>query len=372
MTDSRPDILGMESDEFIADARKRLGKGWGFAAEIYRDIFNPEFPQTPREQPDIAHGTSFTELCGSAGEMRDSVLKAWRDRYTTGYLAVDSIVEQDDEAGVTSKVVLRTRDGHTIECVRIPMFRRNDACTATLCVSSQVGCRMGCAFCETGSMGLVRDLEAAEIVSQVATLRKEFGWSFRNIVFMGMGEPLDNFDNVAKALRIFHDQRGLGLAWERITLCTSGSIEGLAKLRNMGLKRLGLSISLNAARDELRDAIMPVNRAYGLGELAAALAQYPQRGNFVLGVNYCLLPGINDSVEDARAVGLFCLKAGRCLVNLIPYNPGSAPIAPCPSEEEIVKFMGLLEAEGVLVKRRTEKGRSIMAGCGQLGSSRGC
>jgi 23S rRNA (adenine2503-C2)-methyltransferase len=216
-------------------------------------------------------------------------------------------------------------------------------------------------------MGFVRNLEAAEIVSQVATLRKEFGWSFRNIVFMGMGEPLDNFDNVAKAMRIFHDQRGLGLAWERITLCTSGSISGLKRLKTLGLKRLGLSISLNAGRDEVRDAIMPVNRACGLAQLAATLAEYPQRGNFVLGVNYCLLPGINDSEADAKAAGLFCARVGRCLLNLIPYNPGFAPITTCPTEEEIARFAGLLEAEGILVKRRREKGRSIMAGCGQLG-----
>ncbi len=369
---TKRDILGMDSDEFIGDARSHIGKGSGLAAEIYRNVFSTEFP-FPTKGLAIEKGQPFIQAAmdASAGE-RDTLPDPWSGRYKTGYLAVDSVLEQESEAGLTSKVTLLTADGHRVECVRVPMSRRNDTCTATLCVSSQIGCRMGCAFCQTGTMGLVRNLEAAEIVSQVVTLRKEFGWNFRNIVFMGMGEPLDNFDNVTKAMNVFHDQRGLGLAWDRITLCTSGSVSGINRLKELGLKRLGLSISLNSGLDEVRSSIMPVNRSSGLAALAEALASYPQRKNFVLGVNYCLLPGINDGRKDAVAVAGFCSRAGRCLVNLIPYNPGTAPLSRAPSEEEVLAFIGHLESEGVLVKRRIEKGRSIMAGCGQLGGSRGC
>ena len=227
---------------------------------------------------------------------------------------------------------------------------------------------MGCTFCETGRMGLIRHLTAAEIVSEVVTVRAKLGWPVRNLVFMGMGEALDNVDQVIQALRVLTDKRGLHYSHERITICTSGHAEGLAKLAALGWKRLNLSISLNAANDEARSRVMPVNRKTPLAELQRILAAYPQRKNFTLGVNYCLMPGMNDARQDAADVAAFCKPLGRVLVNLIPYNPGNAPLTRAPSEDEVERFVGWLREEGLAVRRRVTKGRSIMAACGQLGN----
>ncbi len=256
-------------------------------------------------------------------------------------------------------------DGNAIETVAVPMYGG----TYTACVSSQVGCARGCAFCETGTAGLVRNLTAAEIVGQVTAASTALGVRFRNVVFMGMGEPLDNPEGVFGALETLRDPRGLGYSQERITVCTAGHVEGIRKLRGLGLKRLNLSVSLASARDALRDRLMPINRTWPLGELEEALAAYPMRRNFVLGVNYCLLPAINDAPEDLDALAEFVGRIGRALVNVIPYNPGRAPIGRSPSESEIDAFQKGLAARGVPVRRRIEKGRSLMAACGQLGGS---
>ncbi len=272
---------------------------------------------------------------------------------------------EEGPAGRTVKFSYRLADGTTIETVAVPMFGG----TYTACVSSQVGCARACAFCETGQAGLTRNLSAAEIVGQVEAASGALGLRFRNVVFMGMGEPLDNLEGLFGALDTLRDPRGLGYSQERITVCTAGHVEGLRRLRGLGLKRLNLSVSLAAARDGLRDRLMPINRTWPLGELAEALAAYPMRRNFTFGVNYCLIPGINDAVEDMDAVSAFVGRIGRALVNVIPYNPGRAPIGRAPGEAEIAAFLEGLAARGVPVRRRIEKGRSLRAACGQLGGS---
>ncbi len=226
---------------------------------------------------------------------------------------------------------------------------------------------MGCAFCETGRGGLVRNLAPGEIVGQVLAARLLFGWNVRKLVFMGMGEPLDNFDGLSAALRVLLDSRGPAFSQERITVCTSGLSDAVGRLRGLGLKRLGLSVSLNASDDPTRTRLMRVNREHPLDKLVPALAAYPQRASFVLGVNYCLIPGLNDRPGDAARVAGIVTRLGRALVNVIPYNPGRAPIGRAPSEDEVEAFVAALEAEGVPVRRRATKGRSIMAACGQLG-----
>ena len=294
---------------------------------------------------------------------------AWRERFTLGLLEVATHVDEETASGITAKAVFRTHDGYEIEAVRIPMHVDADGrMEHTICISSQVGCKMGCTFCETGRMGLLRNLTAGEIVAQVVTARSVLGWDPRNIVFMGMGEALDNPDHVIQALRVLTDKRGLHYSQERITICTSGHAEGIARIAALGWKRLNLSLSLNAATDELRSRIMPVNRRTPLAELQRILAAYPQRRNFTLGVNYCLLPGINDTREDAAHVARFCAGLDRVLLNLIPYNPGNAPLTRAPSEEEVETFVDWLRAEGLPVRRRITKGRTIMAACGQLGN----
>jgi 23S rRNA (adenine2503-C2)-methyltransferase len=345
------DILGLESQELEELAPRLLPSGSGVAGRLYAQAFRK--------------GELDTEGLG----LSSSSSSAWRSRFTLGLLEVLRVARDESGVDPTKKAVLGLADGESIECVRIPM-PGGDGHKATLCVSSQVGCRMGCAFCETGRAGLTRDLKAAEIVAQVLTARLRLGWDFGNVVFMGMGECLDNLDEVARAIRVLGDRRGLGYAQERLTLCTSGPAGAIEALRTLGLKRLNLSLSLNAASDEKRNALMPVGRSNGLAALAASLAAYPMRRNFVLGVNWCLMPGVNDTREDAREAASFCARVGRCIVNLIPYNPGSVPIARAPLEGDLAVFASWLEEEGCRVKRRASKGSSIMAGCGQLGGSR--
>jgi 23S rRNA (adenine2503-C2)-methyltransferase len=350
--DERADLLGMTWEDFAAKA-SALSSGRGAAGPVYARAL-----REGRARPD--GGIDAAGLGLSA----DSEA-AWGSRFRAGLLEVLEVVEEPGEAGITSKALLGAADGLRVECVRIPM-PGGDGTKATLCLSSQAGCGMGCAFCETGSKGFRRNLSAAEIVSQAVTTRARLGWSFGNIVFMGMGECLDNFDEAARALAVLHEPRGLGFSWERLTVCTCGPPGGVERLRKLGLKRLNLSISLNAANDRSRSAIMPVNRRNGLDALASSLAAYPQRRNFALGVNWCLMPGINDSRQDAAEAAAFCARAGRCVVNLIPYNPGSSPLARAPSDEELDRFAAWLEEDGCAVKRRARKGGSIMAGCGQL------
>ncbi|MCX7029256.1 MAG: radical SAM protein [Spirochaetes bacterium] len=348
------DILGLTSGELIEAARRLLPSGAGVAGKLHARAH-----ATGRLEPE-AFGLSAASC------------RAWRDAFTVGLLGVRRTVEEPGEHGATVKAVMVTGDGSDIECVRVPVpVPAGRAPRATLCVSSQVGCRMGCVFCETGCMGLVRSLSAAEIVSQVVTARTTLGWDCRNVVFMGMGEPLDNLEELAQALWVLTDMRGLRFPAERLTVCTVGDAEGIRGLRELGMRRLNLSVSLNAAEDALRSRLMPVNRRTDLAALAAVLAAYPQRRTFVLGVNYCLLPGINDSRGDAHRVAVYCASLGRVYVNLIPYNPGTRPLCRAPAPDETERFLGWLREEGLEAGLRSARGGSIMAGCGQLGEPRG-
>ncbi|MBU0927255.1 MAG: radical SAM protein [Spirochaetes bacterium] len=286
-------------------------------------------------------------------------------RFRAGLLEPVRCAAEEGELGATRKASLRLSDGATVECVLIP----SPGGKSTLCLSSQVGCRMGCAFCETGRAGLARNLSVAEIVSQAVTARASLGWDFKNVVFMGMGEPLDNFGGLSGALAVLLGQEGPGLAQERVTVCTAGLPDGIARLKALGYRRLGLSVSLNAPDDETRSRLMPINRAFGLSALAGALAEYPARRNFALGVNYCLVPGVNDGPGAAAGVAAFVALAGRALVNVIPYNPGSAPISRAPSEPEVDRFVAALRARGLDARVRAPRGRGLMAACGQLGGA---
>jgi 23S rRNA (adenine2503-C2)-methyltransferase len=206
-------------------------------------------------------------------------------------------------------------------------------------------------------------------VAEVVTARALLRWDCRNLVFMGMGEPLDNFPELAQAIAVLSDRRGYAYAAERITVCTCGPAGGVTRLAGLGRRRLNLSISLNAGDDGVRDRLMPVNRSHGLTALAVELRSFPRRRNFVLGVNYCLIPGQNDSREDAQQAAAYCSGLGRTLLNLIPYNPGTRPLSRAPTPGETARFVGWLEQCGMYVRCRAAKGSSIMAGCGQLGSS---
>ncbi len=256
------------------------------------------------------------------------------------------------------------------ESVVIPMRRRHET-THTLCVSSQVGCAMGCGFCETAQMGLVRSLTAAEIVAQWWAATHHLGQEIRNIVFMGMGEPLDNLDEVIRAITILTDHHGASVAMRRITVSTVGRLDGLERLRehvqNPGWKPLNLAVSINAPNDEIRSAIMPINRGMPLGELIRVLREWPMRKSGAICAEYVLIPGVNDAMEHAdELVGL--LRGLRCCVNVIPYNPRRQSPWPAPTEEQVTAFLARLEAGGQFCKRRRTKGRESMAACGQLGN----
>jgi 23S rRNA (adenine2503-C2)-methyltransferase len=340
------DIQRLTGAQLVAVARARLTRGHGAASAIYRAAL-----RSGRFEPE-EHGLSAAASTG------------WRDAFRLSLPETLRVKREQTPTGLTAKVVLGLHDGLECESVLLPMGRDK----STLCVSSQVGCKMGCTFCETGRMGLLRNLSTAEIVGQVLAARLALAANFRNIVFMGMGEALDNFEALAQALRVLTDPAGMALSQERITVCTVGSVDGIQKLAALGLKRLNLSVSLNAPTDGLRAQLMPIARRVRLTELQAALVAYQPRRNFVLGVNYCLMPGINDAREHAAGVARFCAPLARVMVNVIPYNPGSAPLTRPPTEDEIEDFVGWLRDEGLPVRRRVTKGRDVMAACGQLGN----
>jgi len=294
----------------------------------------------------------------------DAAAAAWRARFALTVPTARCEEAHDAQAGTTVKAVVELEDGLEVEMVHIPMGHARH----TLCISSQVGCKMGCRFCETARLGLLRAMKVHEIVGQLLVARRTLGWAFERVVFMGMGEPLDHADVLCQVLRVLTDPGGLAMPHDHLTVCTVGVIPGIERLGELGMKRLNLSVSLNAANDALRDELMPVNRRAPLAELQGALAAYRQRANFQLGVNYCLLPGLNDSRDDARDVARFCAPLGRVLVNVIPYNPGNVPLTRAATDDEVSRFVGWLREEGLRVRRRVTKGRESMAACGQLGN----
>ncbi len=270
------------------------------------------------------------------------------------------------EDGDLTKFVQRTHDGLEIESVVVPM-QRTHGIWRTLCVSSQVGCARGCAFCETGQLGLLRNLTASEIVGQVTAAQRDFAGGIRNVVFMGMGEPLDNYDNVIGACRVLMDPNGLSLACERLTISTVGRTEGIRKLARLGWRRLNLAVSLNAPNDEIRSRIMPINRLEPMAALREALLEYPLRKCQFFMMEYVLIPGVNDAREHGREVADY-LRPLKCMLNVIPYNPRRDSPWRAPTEAEVQQFLGWLEELGQGCKRRITKGRSQMAACGQLGN----
>lgn len=364
LPDPRPaSLYGLRFDQLeglVRQAFARSGgkaKGGGVARAVYRRVLAESAPGSGP----VASAAALAEGTGAS-----AATAALFASVVDAELPLEPVSTAADEGeGGAAKVVWRTRDGKAVETVLVPPV--GPGADNALCVSSQVGCAMGCAFCETGRLGLERNLTAAEIVGQVVGAKLLLGWRFRNIVFMGMGEPLDNFDEVVQALSVLMDQSGIGLAQDRLTVCTVGLAEGIRRLRGLGWTRVGLSLSLNAAVQEKREKLMPAARSNPLDVLQAAVAAYPQRRNFVVALNYILLPGVNDTVEDADAVAAFAASAGRVFVNLIPYNPGSAPIAPCPDRAGIDAFLALLHDRGLDARVRGPRGRSIMAACGQLG-----
>jgi 23S rRNA (adenine2503-C2)-methyltransferase len=264
--------------------------------------------------------------------------------------------------GETVKFLLRLHDGLETESVLIPM-----QAGVTLCISSQVGCKMGCTFCETGRMGLLRSLSVAEIIVQVFVARFIFKSSVRNIVFMGMGEPFDNYDNVMQAIRVLMDQSGLGFGASRITVSTSGCIDEIRRFTKEADPAVNLAISINAPNDEIRNKIMPVNHKWNLQELKKALVDYCAHPRRVILIEYVLLQNLNDSLACADQLADL-LEGLKAKVNLIPYNSQRKSRFNPPEEVVQEAFQQRLRERGYQVLLRRHKGRPIMAACGQLGN----
>jgi 23S rRNA (adenine2503-C2)-methyltransferase len=263
------------------------------------------------------------------------------------------------------KYGLELQDGAVVEAVFIP-----DGARRTLCLSSQVGCRFGCTFCATARMGLVRHLGAGEIVGQAMALIEphelSHGSAF-NVVFMGMGEPMDNLEAVLEAFEILTDPDGFGLSWRRVTVSTAGHVEGIARLAARP-HRPRLAVSLNATQNEIRTRLMPITRKWPLEELKAALLAYPLRQGERLTFEYVLLTGENDSPADARRLaGL--LHGLRARVNLIPWNPFDAPGHARPTLETVETFRDALLGRGCDATIRFSRGEDVMAACGQLATA---
>jgi 23S rRNA (adenine2503-C2)-methyltransferase len=265
------------------------------------------------------------------------------------------------EEGKAVKFLLKYPDQLESESVLIPM-----EAGITLCISSQVGCKMGCAFCETGRMGLLRNLTAAEIVSQVFHARFALGAKVRNLVFMGMGEPLDNFEEVAQALRVLTDPGGFGFGRGHVTVSTSGCVDGIYRLMKEA-PAVNLAVSVNAPNDAIRQRIMPVNKKWSMAELKAAMQAYCEHSRREIFIEYVLLKGINDSLESAGELAAY-LEGLKVKVNLIPYNPQSRDHFAPPEGETMESFSAALREKGYQVTIRYPKGQGIMAACGQLGN----
>ncbi len=264
--------------------------------------------------------------------------------------------------GLTHKFVLRLADGHRVECVSMRTERR-----LTYCISSQAGCALACAFCATGLMGLLRNLRAEEIVSQVFLMQEHNGWRDRrfNLVFMGMGEPLVNYGPVMEAVRILHDPLGLEVGARRVTLSTCGIVPQMDRLAEEGLP-LGLALSLHATTDELRDRLVPVNARFPLAQLIPAARRYGERSGRRVTLEYILLAGVNDRREDAERLARIA-RGLPSKINLIPYNPVPGLPWKRPAPEAVQAFAEWLYPRAPAVTVRQTLGGEIWAACGQLG-----
>jgi 23S rRNA (adenine2503-C2)-methyltransferase len=277
------------------------------------------------------------------------------------------IVSQQDSADGTRKWAIRVEGGNLVETVLIPDGQRG-----TLCVSSQVGCSLDCSFCSTGKQGFQRDLSAAEIIGQIwlaINSFSAFGAKDRvvtNVVMMGMGEPLLNFDNVVDAMSLMMDDFGYGISKRRVTLSTSGVVPALDRLGEVS--DVSLAVSLHAPNDTLRDQLVPINRRYPIAELLAACQRYLDKQtdtHRVITIEYTLLAGVNDSLDQARELAAL-LRQLPCKINLIPFNPFPNSGYERPSKATITRFWEALTQSGYVVTVRTTRGDDIDAACGQL------
>lgn len=304
--------------------------------------------------------SSFDQMTNLSRELRE-LLAA---NFTFGLLPVVRVTGSED---TTRKYLFRLHDGRLIETVRIPAnvnFAGDRSPRITLCVSSQVGCAYDCKFCASGLAGFTRNLEAAEIVGQVMAVERETGEPVRNIVFMGMGEPLANLTRLTKALEILNAEWGMNIGARHMTVSTSGLAPQIEKLARVPMQ-IRLAISLHGATDEVREQIMPVNKKYPITRLFEALEVWREVKKQKITFEYILIEGVNDGLDQAEVLA----KRARGLnakVNLIPYNTVEGLPWKRPEVPQQEAFLRVLEKAGVMATLRREKGHDIDAACGQL------
>lgn len=339
-TDPRPDVAGMTLVE-LERALDGLGSPRFHARHIFQWI----------------HKRGVTDF----GLMTD-LGRALRGRLeATARIDTPLAVRTERSSDGTTKFLLRLADGKQIESVYIP-----DTPAHTFCLSTQVGCAMRCAFCLTGKMGIDRNLTAGEIAGQVRVLARELGMLGRrfNIVLMGMGEPLHNYDETMKALYILADEHGLNVSPRRVTLSTVGVLPALERLATEPLMP-NLAISLHSTTEDQRDMLVPINRKYGLKELLDACRRFPLKRRERITFEYVMLRDVNDTPEDARRL-VKLLNGIKGKINLLPLNEAAGIPFERPSDDRVNAFARLLSERGLAVSVRKSRGRDIRAACGQL------
>jgi 23S rRNA (adenine2503-C2)-methyltransferase len=350
LPDGRRDLVGLSREELAAEMLA-LGEKPFRAKQLWHWLYHQG-------------ETDFARMNTIAKPMQMKLA----ERFVVGR---PEVATQQDSADGTRKWLFRFRDHQQVETVYIPS---SDEDRGAVCISTQVGCTLSCRFCHTGTQALVRNLGAAEIVGQFIAARDSYGeWPspkdgtprhLSNIVVMGMGEPLYNYENVAKALKIVMDHEGIGLSRRRITLSTSGVVPMMDRCGvELGV---GLAVSLHAVTDELRDEIVPLNRKYPIADLLAACRRYPGASNARrITFEYVMLRGVNDSEAEAREL-VRLISGMPATVNLIPFNPWPGSPYKTSTSEAIHRFADILNAAGYASPIRRPRGRDILAACGQL------
>lgn len=333
-------ILDLTLDELILIFETQYQKGKYHANATYREIFRNGNCEL-RKVKEFQESAELAILLENDIDLNSNKVKQ---------------VFKENE---TEKFIFTDGDNQEYETVVVPMKSYK-----TLCISSQIGCKMGCTFCETGKMGFIRDLSVKEIIEQVYYAKVIKGLNIKNIVFMGMGEPLDNFNNLIKSINILTEPKGLNFSPNQITVSTVGIIKNIEKFANQKSK-INLAISLNASNDIIRSEIMPINKNNSLTQLRYTLENYPLKHKGIFFIEYVLISGINDSIENAEELSEY-LKDLPVKVNLIPYNKSKDSIYDSPSDETINSFFKVLQKNNIFARKRISKGRDIQAGCGQL------
>ena len=299
-----------------------------------------------------ANVTSFDEMTNLSLELREKL----KQNYT---LCIYNIIKKQESSDGTKKYLFDVLDGNAIETVLMSYHHGY-----SICVSSQIGCKMGCKFCASTGIKFIRSLTSGEIVEQILAVERDNGIKISNVVFMGIGEPLDNYDNVVNAIRIINNQKGINIGARHISISTSGLVPKIYQLAEENIQ-CTLSISLHATTDEKRSSMMPINNKYNIEELLQACKDYIKQTNRRISFEYALAKDNNDNIEDAKRL-VKLLKGMLCHVNLIPINKIENGKFKKSSNENIIRFRDYLNEHGIVATIRRELGSDIDAACGQL------